>query len=158
MTDRQPVPGTRGLDHVGINVPDLDQAVRFFTTAFGATTLFRLPPISDPSGDTMRRLDAPADAEFELAMLHLGGGRLELLQWRGPGQSRSQPQSLDVGASHVAIEVADVPDAVRHLRRLDGVRIIGEPVTFDEGPTPGLTNAFAITPWGMLLELVDWGA
>jgi catechol 2,3-dioxygenase-like lactoylglutathione lyase family enzyme len=152
-----PVLGVGGLDHVGLNVPDLDQAVTFFTEAFGATTVFRLGRTSDPEGGSMERLGAPREAAFELAMLELGSGRLELLRWWSVDQADREPRSSDVGACHVSVLVSDVTAAVEGLRTREGVRVLGEPVTFDAGATPGLTNAFVTTPWGALIELVNWG-
>jgi len=35
------IPGTRNMDHVGLTVPDLEQAVRFFVDVLGADELFR---------------------------------------------------------------------------------------------------------------------
>ena len=49
------------------------------------------------------------------------------------------------------------PATVERLRVAPDVELLGQPVTFDAGPTPGLTNAFLRTGWGVLLELVDWG-
>lgn len=158
MTLGDRVPGVQGLDHVGLNVPDLEQAVRFFTDAFGATTVFRIGRVSDPEGVSMERIGAPRDASFELAMLQLGAGRLELLSWwTAEDQAGEGPRPSDVGASHVAVNVSDVNVAVEHLHTMQGVQVLGEPVTFDSGATPGLTNVFLRTPWGALIELVNWG-
>lgn len=145
------------LDHIGLNVPDLEQAVNFFTEAFGATTVFRLGRINDLEGGSMERLGAPREAAFELVMLQLGTGRLELLRWWNPNQADRAPQSSDIGACHVAVQVSDVAATLESLRAREGVQVLGEPVTFDTGATSGLTNAFVTTPWGTLIELVNWG-
>ncbi len=145
------------LDHVGINVPNLDQAVDFFTEAFGAKEIFRIDRFGDFENGALERLGAVREAEVELAMLEIGAGRLELLRWWSPNQTGATFKSSDVGASHIAIKVANVAQSLERLRRSEGVRVLGEPVTFETGATPGLTNAFAITPWGALIELVHWG-
>jgi catechol 2,3-dioxygenase-like lactoylglutathione lyase family enzyme len=155
--ERSAIPGVRDLDHVGLNVPDLDQAVEFFTRRLGADVVFRLERFADPDGGSLTRLGAPATASLELAMLALGAGRLELLHWEDGSPTTAPPGAADTGGSHVAVEVADVGSALADLRAVPGVRVLGEPVTFTAGPTPGLTNAFATTPWGALLELVSWG-
>lgn len=146
-----------GFDHVGLNVPDLDQAIAFFVDAFGATEVFRIAPFSDEEGGSMERLGAAREAAFELVMLQLGSGRLELLRWWSPDPADRLLRSSDVGASHIAMQVANVALAVEKLRTREGVRVLGEPVTFETGATPGLTNAFVTTPWGALIELVNWG-
>lgn len=145
-----------GLDHVGLNVPDLDQAVEFFRAAFGATVVFRMERYVDPSGDAPTRLGARRSASFELAMLALPGGRLELMRWWNGQDGGSAPGAADMGGSHVAIAVTDVGAALEQLATLPDVRVLSTPVTFEDGPTPGLTNAFVSAPWGMLIELVNW--
>ena len=38
------IPGLRGIDHVGITVPDVEAAVTFYSTLLGAKEVFRLGP------------------------------------------------------------------------------------------------------------------
>lgn len=144
-----------GLDHVGIVVPSLDEAIDFFTTALGFELLFRMDPVDDPTGASAARLGARTGRRFALAMLTLRGGRLELLQW-WPVPDANSPDADAVGAVHIAIEVDDVAAAVRRLGVLSGVEVLSDAVTFEPGQTPGLTNAFVTTPWGCLLEILSW--
>lgn len=143
------------LDHVGIVVPSLDQAIEFFTAALGFQLAFRTDPFDDPAGTSAARLGATSGRRFALAMLALGRGRLELIQW-WPAPEANSPPADAVGAVHVAIQVGDVAAAVGHLSVIPGVDVIGEAVTFDPGQTPGLTNAFVTTPWGALVEILSW--
>lgn len=151
------VPGAHRFDHVGLSVPDLEAAVGFFVECFGAKVVFRLDPPATPGPVGAERLGADKDASFALAMLSLGGARIELLQWWSPKARGPAPLVESRGGSHVAVEVADVGEALSRLAEVAGVSVVGEPVTFTEGPTPGLTNAFARAPWGALIELVSWG-
>ncbi|MBO2455750.1 VOC family protein [Actinomadura barringtoniae] len=148
MSDR------RVLDHVGMNVPDLEEAVAFFSAHFAAKEVFRLPRID---GGT-QRLGAPDDAAFALVMLDIGGARVELIQWWSAGATGEAPPRADLpGGTHLGIEVDDVPGTLAALESVPGVGVVGRPVTFAEGPTPGMTNAFVTTPWGCLIELLSWG-
>ncbi|MFV0252732.1 MAG: VOC family protein [Beutenbergiaceae bacterium] len=154
-----------GFDHLGLTVPDLEVAVEFFTRHLGAEVEFTMDRFVDSSGDAPARLGAPRDASFALAMLRIGTTRVELLQWwRGPdveqpdGADRVAPGPHAPGCSHLALSVQDAGAAYRELVALPGVRACGGPVTFGEGPTPGLTNAFVQTPWGLLIELMSWPA
>lgn len=149
-------PGAARLDHVGLNVPDLEQAAGFFKDAFDAEVVFRLGRIADPHGRAMERIGADRAAEFEAVMLRIGSGHLELLQWFSRASSSRLPAAVDIGASHVGVEVPDLAAALERARAIKGVQVIGEPVTFSEGPTPGLSNAFFRTPWGAIVELVHW--
>lgn len=151
---RGAITGAR-LDHTGLVVPDLDEAVEFFQVAFGAEVVFRMYRFDDPTGGATRRLGAQHGTSFALAMLGWGDRRLELLQWWPPWNEDSHGPEA-VGASHVAVEVPDLWTALESLRHIPGVRVVGDPVTFTEGPTPGLTNAFVSSPWGCLIELMQW--
>ncbi|WP_026556147.1 VOC family protein [Arthrobacter sp. 35W] len=146
------------LDHVGLCVPDLEEAVAFFVEAFGATVVFRLDRIRDPEGGSMQRIGANQTAEFEAVMIDVAGARLELLQWWSGESKTGQPAAMDVGASHLALQTPDIHATLAALRQMPGVVVMGEPVTFTEGATPGLSNAFVRAPWGTILELVTWGA
>lgn len=147
------MPDRRGLDHVGMSVPDLDAAVAFFTEHFAARELFRLPRVEGGA----ERLGAPPQAAFALAMLDVGGAGIELIQWWSPGAGGAPPRADLPGGTHLGIEVDDVPAALAALAAVPGVGVVGTPVTFGEGPTPGMSNAFITTPWGGLIELLSWG-
>lgn len=142
------------IDHVGLSVPDLDDAARFFVDSLGAREVFRLPPVTEPGA--AGRLGVVGRTSFELLMLDLGGTHLELLRWRPEAELAGPPPAHARGAAHVALRVDDLPATLRRLRAVDGVSVVGEPVRFTEGPTPGLLNAFVTTPWGALLELLEW--
>lgn len=146
---------TRNLDHVGIVVRSLDEAIEFFTRHLAASVVFRMDPFEDPTGAAPVRLGAARGRTFALAMLSIGSGRLELLQWWPEGDSTPSPAD-GAGGVHVAIEVDDVHAALDSLRTVPGVSVLGEPATFTGGQTPDLTNAFVTTPWGALIELLSW--
>ena len=148
--------GVRRLDHVGLSVRDLDEAVDFFVRHFNARVAFRMEPPPPGRASGADRLGVVADASFSLAMLELGGGRLELLQWWSGRSSGAPPEADEPGGSHVAVEVEDVASSLDALRQTEGIEVVGEPFTFAGGPTPGLTNAFVRAPWGTLVELVNW--
>lgn len=153
--------GVDRLDHVGIVVTNLDAAVQFFVTWFGARVVFRMERFDDPTGIAPTRLGAPRGANFALAMLEIGGGRFELVQW-WPSATERQGSAVSpvpgaVGAAHVALAVGEVSTELDRLREAPGAEVLGEPLTFYSGPTPGLTNAFLRMPWGVLIELVSWG-
>lgn len=147
-------PARRRLDHVGLPVTDLGAAVEFFVSRLQAELVFRLEPPGPGQPSGAERLGQARSARFGLAMLELGGARLELVEWRQEGPPRG-PAPISPGG-HAAVEVEDVPAALQALRELPGVVVLGEPATFSEGPTPGLTNAFLRVPGGVLLELVRW--
>ena len=152
---RASVPG-RGFDHVGLTVPDLGSAVDFFVGVFGARLVFSMDRSSEGEDMGAERLGVRPASQFSLAIVELGASRLELLQW-WPAPSDARPPRADLaGGAHVAVDVEEVAQALEGLRLVEGVQVVGEPVTFATGATPGLTNAFVRTPWGALVELVSW--
>ncbi|GED99822.1 hypothetical protein nbrc107696_02690 [Gordonia spumicola] len=150
------------VDHLGVVVTDLDVAVEFFTTRLGAELTFRMERFVDDTEAAPRRLGA-AGGSFALAMLSIAGRQVELVQWwDGDGSGivdvADARRPDRVGAAHLGVDVPDVPAALEKLRAVDGVTVVGEPVTFESGVTPGLTNAFVWTGFGVLLELMAWPA
>jgi lactoylglutathione lyase len=132
----------RRLDHVGLNVADLDAAEQWYAEAFGYER------------DFVARLDA-----FELdivMMIHpTRGDRLELLHRPGsrPGLRADTPPEavLTRGFGHVAFDVAGVDETFDRLVAL-GARSVMEP---RPSPEPGVRMAFVADPEGNLVELLD---
>jgi len=157
MKERDHIPTATNVHHVGVTVPDLDEAVEFFVDCVGAEPLYRKGPFGDSEGDMMeRRLDVHPDATASLATLRCGPTtNLELFEWEAPDADDTSPQLSDVGATHIGIQVNDIDEAVEALEERDDVEILDEPRTNDDGPTAGLTYVFLRTPWGMYLELVE---
>jgi len=48
------LPGLRRLDHIGITVPDLHEATKFFIDILGCEYMYSLGPFRDDAGDWMR--------------------------------------------------------------------------------------------------------
>jgi catechol 2,3-dioxygenase-like lactoylglutathione lyase family enzyme len=141
---------------VAYTVPDLNQAVEFFTDVIGAELVYLLGPVQDSQGDWMtRQLGVAADARAQIAMLRLGPvTNLELFEYTAPDQRHSLPRNSDWGGHHLAIYVTDVDAAVAYLRTHPDVRILGEPQTIADGPIAGNRWVYFLTPWGMQMELI----
>ncbi|WP_255948100.1 VOC family protein [Streptomyces odontomachi] len=150
------IPGATAVHHVAYTVPDLDQAVAFFTEVIGAELVYTQGPVQDGEGDWMtRKLGVAAEASAQVAMLRLGPvTNLELFEYTAPDQRRHMPRNSDWGGHHLAIHVTDVDAAVAYLRTQPGVRVLGEPETITEGPIAGDRWVYFVTPWGMQMELI----
>ena len=66
MTNTQPAIRFRGLDHVGMTVPNVEEAVKFYIDVFGGRVLYRMGPLDSrdmpktPTGDwTAGFIDVP---------------------------------------------------------------------------------------------------
>ena len=150
------IPGATALHHVAYTVPNLNQAVEFFTDVIGAKLVYVLGPVQDTEGDWMtRQLGVAADARAHIAMLRLGPvTNLELFEYTAPDQRQLLPRNSDWGGHHLAIYVTDVDAAVAYLRTQPGVQVLGEPETIIDGPIAGNRWVYFLTPWGMQMELI----
>ncbi|GAA1198209.1 VOC family protein [Streptomyces hebeiensis] len=150
----------RGIDHVGVTVPDLDAATTFFAHVLGAEPLYdTLPRGQGPrSGPALeRRTGVPGGTrQIAVRMLRLRDGPgLELFEFDGPRQGAAVVPS-DLGWQHVACYVDDLDAALQAVESAGGT-ILDEPAELP-GPESGPNNLFAYcrTPWGSTLELLTY--
>lgn len=126
------------LDHVGIVVQDLDDALSTYCGILG----FRL----------LERLDAP-DHGVELAFLASGNSTIELLSPidRESGTARFLARRGE-GSHHVCFAVPDIARTLQELRT-QGVRLI------DESPRQGVHGLVAFVhpqaAHGVMIELLQ---
>jgi len=145
-----------GVDHVGINVPDVEAASRFFTEMFGfrPVTEMRDIPIDAGFRKTFHMHD---DAKVKaIRMMRAGdGANIELFQYDSPHASREQPYYDDIGASHIALYTDDIDKAVATLRA-KGIKVLTDPIRMTQGPSAGNAWVYFLTPWGSKMELVSY--
>lgn len=159
MTDgsHRGIPGLSRFDHVGVTVPDLEEATRFLVDILGFEYLYSLGPMGDDEGDWMtEHLNVhPRAACPELRFFRCGPSPvLEVFEYSSPDQRTAPPQNSDVGGHHIALYVDDMDAAVAYLRR-NGVRVLGEP-TASTGPHLGQRWVYFLSPWGLQFELVSY--
>lgn len=149
-----------GIDHVGLTVPDIEQATQFFIEALGAEKMYDMLTKDEPkrdSEDTQIRLGVSCYmAQRAIRMLKLPNGPgLELFEYEKADQS-GPVDSADLGWTHIAIYVEDVEKAVKKVEAAGGNRCA------DPRPLSGLEagkgNMFCYvkTPWGSTLELISY--
>ncbi|MFE5095048.1 VOC family protein [Streptomyces sp. NPDC056638] len=151
----------RGIDHIGVTVPDLETATLFLARAFGAEVLYDTLRRQDhPQGgpDVERRLGVPAGTQqLAIRMLALPGDGpgIELFEFQGP---RREPPVLpcDFGWQHVALYADDLDAAVQDCVAA-GASLLAEAQPLP-GPEAGERNRFAYlrTPWGSTLVLLTY--
>ena len=150
----------RGIDHIGLTVPDLEAATRFFAEAFGALVLYDALPHSAParSGPELEaRLGVPAGTvQLAIRLLSFADGpSIELFEYRSPVQAAAATP-CDYGWQHVAFYVDDIEGVAAAVVAAGGITL-GEP-----RPLPhleaGRANRFLYcrTPWGSTLELISY--
>ena len=146
----------RGVDHIGITVPDIESATRFLIEAFGAEVIYESLSRSSPEegSEVERTLDLAAGTKISLVrMIKLQHGPgIELFEMSGPSQ-RSAARPSDFGLQHFAVYVDDMAAAVARFEAAGGT-LFGQPApTFPLERGKGNLFCFGRTPWGVV-ELI----
>jgi methylmalonyl-CoA/ethylmalonyl-CoA epimerase len=127
------------IDHVGIAVPDLDDAVATYERLLGV-------------GPTHR--ERVEEQGVDEVLFAVGSSYIQLLGALGPDTPVGRSlEKRGPGVHHIAYRVDDVAAALEHLRA-EGARLV------DETPRPGSRNtliAFVhpVALHGVLVELVQ---
>ncbi|PBB38183.1 VOC family protein [Mesorhizobium sp. WSM3868] len=158
MASADSIPGMRGHDHTGITVPDMKQAVDFFTNVVGCKKAMSFGPFADDKGTFMQDLlgvDPKAVIE-EITLVRCGyGSNIELFKYTAPDQKDLTPKNSDIGGFHIAFYVDDVAAAKAYLDA-KGVKTRMGPLPVKEGPAAGQTILYFQAPWGLQLEAISY--
>jgi len=137
------MPDNFNFHHVGVAVPDLEQAIKFYSRAFG------LQLVSGPFEDPIQKVKVCFMAEPGQSLSHL-----ELIS---PGDGDSPVNGYltkGIGAYHVCYEVDDIAQALVGLRS-NGCLVVGKPVP--AVAFGGRKIAWCWTPTQQLTELLERG-
>ncbi|MGQ3480161.1 MULTISPECIES: VOC family protein [Paenibacillus] len=135
------------IHHSGYVVPDLKEAVDFFTDILGFEVLFSPGPMKFNDDQLNRYFGVPAGSSVAgAAFLQYGGLQIELAQWTVEHQHPYQMNPSDVGAAHLAITVSDLDAAMTYFQAQPSVSVREiSPLGF-----------FYITaPWGMEIQIMQ---
>lgn len=152
------LPSRIAVDHVGLTVPNLDEAIDFFVDAFGCELVFRAGPY-DNVGYFWEGEDAPEPATVRLAVLtHNGTHNLEVLEYTNKSRTSGddKPRPSDPGGAHLAFWVEDIDGVVEKLREYPGVRLLGEIDVEIDTPIGGAKWIYTQAPWGLVIELLSY--
>ena len=153
------LPGMRGADHIGITVPDLQQAVDFLVNVIGCEAFYKLGPFKAENDWMEVHLNVNPKAEIPtMQLVRCGHGtNLEVFQWSSPDQKNTPPRNSDAGGHHIAFFVDDMAKAVAHLKK-HNVKMFGDPTVMGEGPSAGESWMYFSAPWGVQMEIVSYKA
>lgn len=155
MANAPVLPGVAGIEHVGLTVPDIDTASKFFGDVLGAETLYDIGPFATPVDWLAHHLALkPGSRIHRLRVLKIANGPvLELFEFtRAAGQGQD---AHEYGGWHMAFYVEDMERALAALKAHE-VEIQSGPVIMTEGPSAGLQWLYFKAPWGQQLELVSY--
>ena len=150
--------GMRGVDHIGLTVPDVDQAVKFFVDVLGFEEFYKLGTFSHDKGTWMKEyLNVHPRAKItNMRMIRCGAGpNIELFEYEAPNKRHQMPKNSDNGAHHYAIYVDDMDKAIKHLKK-HKVKIIGKPTLNSGNAEEGEYWCYFLAPWGQQFEVVSW--
>lgn len=145
-----------GTHHIGFTVPNMEEAVAFFTDVFGAVTIMECGAV-DLDDDFMRaRLGVPSGCKIaDQRVLQVGrGSSLELFEYAGAQEPPSIKHNGEVGAMHIAFEVEDAFETAERLKE-KGVDVLEGPTLIEGGPMDNLVWLYLRAPWGQYLEIVS---
>lgn len=152
------MPGMKGHDHTGITVPDMAQAVTFFTDIVGCQKAMSFGPFADDKGTFMTDLlgvDAKAVIEQITQMRCGSGSNIELFKYKAPDQKTLTMRNSDIGAYHIAFYVEDIKAAKAFLDDKGVATRLG-PLPVDQGPAAGQAILYFQSPWGLQLEAITY--
>ncbi len=152
------LPGLRGHDHTGVTVPDIKQALDFFTNVLGCQHAMTFGPFSDDKGTFMQDLlNVNPRAKIEqISQVRCGNGsNIELFQYSSPDQKDATPKNSDIGGYHIAFYVDDIKAAADYLKA-NNVRTMMGPLPVDQGPAAGQSILYFMAPWGLQFELISY--
>ena len=150
----------RGIDHVGLTVPDLEAASRFLEEALGAIPLYDVqapdaPPMAGAAAE--KQLGLPSGAKIvHMRLLRVGEGpSLELFQVADASQ-RGAAALPDLGLQHIALYVDDIDEAAARFEAAGGELLSSPNALVGAEAAPRNRWLYGRTPWGTLIELITY--
>ena len=154
-----PAPEIRGVNHIGITVPDIEAAKAFLIEAFGGQLLYQSFGPQDPprqGAEFERAVGAyPGTVVRAQAMVKIGTGPdIELFEMHGPEQA--QPvRASDFGITHFGVYTDDIDASVARFEKAGGKPLSPPraiPYATEKGPRNKV--CYCQMPWGTTVEFI----
>jgi catechol 2,3-dioxygenase-like lactoylglutathione lyase family enzyme len=158
MKDHEPVADIiLGIQHVGLTVSNVGEALTWFREVLGFKEIFRENPINIDNEYWAEALGVPIGSKLEASVLiGCGAGiEIELFQYSSPLMRRQRPMNCEDGGHHLALQVTDIDAAVRRLVDA-GATPMGPIKDNPHGPWQGADWIYLETPFGLTLELLQF--
>jgi catechol 2,3-dioxygenase-like lactoylglutathione lyase family enzyme len=150
--------GLVGVDHAGITVPDIDEAIAWFEEVMGCSAPLTFGPFSDPTGTFMQDLLGvhPRAVIEQITMIRCGhSANIELFEYEAPDQNTTFPKNSDWAGHHIAFYVTDIAAAVAHMQAHGVEKLLG-PLPVTDGPAAGQAINYFRAPFGTYIELISY--
>lgn len=148
---------SRGINHIGLTVPDLQQATEFLQKALDARFVYDGLTDNDPprkGAETERQLGLTEGSMIiKQRLLRIGNGpNLELFEI--VSQEQQQPVRLqDIGWNHISLYVDDIHFALERVKAAGGQVLSEIHGNSRHEDTEGNASVYFRAPWGSLIEL-----
>ena len=154
-----PLPGVIGVHHIGVSVPDLDKARRFYIDILGGVEeVAPLEWADNPFIDAVVGLEGSAARQF---FCRLGNLQIEVFEYAAPKQAPQDPARgvNEYGYTHFAIQVEDV--AAVHARIVAAGLPVHTPPALEaistdaDGVKHGYTGTYCRDFFGNVFEILE---
>lgn len=147
----------KGINHLGMTVPDIEAATTFFKTAFGAKWAYDgLTESEEPRGgaEVEQQLGLPTGVRIvRQRMLVIGvGPGIELFEMQGEPQEPAVGLA-DFGLNHLSLYVTDIERAKQSAEAAGAKALSAVHGNSRYEDTPGNGSVYVSPPWGGLIEL-----
>jgi catechol 2,3-dioxygenase-like lactoylglutathione lyase family enzyme len=151
------IPGLKKPGHIGFTVPNLEQAIAFFSQHFDFELAYEFGPFIAKDNWMAEHLNVNHHAEIKkIAVMNAHSLNLEIFEYADNiPRSKTSPNNADIGGHHIAFYVENMDRAVAYLKE-QGIEVLGSPNVMTDGPTAGESWVYFMAPWGMQLELVSY--
>lgn len=152
--DDRPLP--RGIQHIGMTVPDLEAATTFLVEGLGAQVAYDgLSPDDDPreGAETERQLGLPRGAAIHRQRFFVIGEGPGLEVFEISGEQRPAAGLADFGLNHIALYVDDIQGSLQRLVDAGGTALSEVHGNSRYEDTDGNGSVYVKAPWGTLIEL-----
>ena len=152
-------PVIRGVNHIGITVPDIEAAKSFLIDAFGGQLIYQSFGPEDPPRQGPEFEQAvgafPGTIVRAQAMVKIGTGPdIELYEMHGPEQA--QPiRASDFGITHFALYTDDIDASVERFEKAGGTPLTApRAIPYGTEKGPGTKVCYCGMPWGTTMEFI----
>ena len=149
-------PQPRAFAHVGLTVPDVDEAIEWYESVLGFERLMEAQTIAGDGESQISRLCLDVLGEFEevrIAHLGTGGGTaIELFEF-GEGEE-SEPNPKEEGYFHVCVIDPNIEELAAEIEETGGEH---HTEVWELFPDQQYRMTYCKDPWGNLLEIYTHG-